>query len=101
MAKDNTQRGSNPSLYQSFWAMASDVYREGQVVTLQGIPYWLSGGERCDYFRLQESMHCWNRNNFEGLLELARELKQTPDLAVLSEYCVLRENPSSPQDRSR
>lgn len=36
-------------------------------------------------------MFYWNKDNFEGLLELARELESTPDLAWLAEYCVLRE----------
>jgi hypothetical protein len=36
-------------------------------------------------------MHYWNKDNFEGLLDLARELGQIPELALLSEYCVLRE----------
>lgn len=36
-------------------------------------------------------MHYWNRDNFVGLLELARELEKTHELRVLGEYCVLRE----------
>lgn len=36
-------------------------------------------------------MHYWNRDNFVGLLELARELANTHALRVLAEYCVLRE----------
>lgn len=36
-------------------------------------------------------MYYWNKENFEGLLELADELKKTPELSELGEYCVLRE----------
>jgi hypothetical protein len=36
-------------------------------------------------------MHYWNKGNFEGLLELARELADTAELSALAEYCVLRE----------
>lgn len=36
-------------------------------------------------------MHYWNKDNFEGLLDLAHELGKTPELELLSEYCVLRE----------
>ncbi|MCL2310617.1 MAG: hypothetical protein FWC42_10210 [Proteobacteria bacterium] len=36
-------------------------------------------------------MYYWNKDNFEGLLELAHELRKTPELGRLAEYCVLRE----------
>ena len=36
-------------------------------------------------------MHYWNKGNFEGLLELAAELKKTSELRELAEYCMLRE----------
>lgn len=36
-------------------------------------------------------MYYWNKENFEGLLDLARELGETPALAGLARYCVLRE----------
>lgn len=36
-------------------------------------------------------MHYWNRDNFEGLLELSRELRQNLELTDLAEYCTLRE----------
>lgn len=36
-------------------------------------------------------MHYWNKANFENLKQLAEELKKTPGLSLLSEYCLLRE----------
>ncbi|MFN5027788.1 MAG: hypothetical protein ACK5D9_01440 [Burkholderiales bacterium] len=36
-------------------------------------------------------MHYWNKDNFVGLLELARELETALSLRALAEYCVLRE----------
>lgn len=36
-------------------------------------------------------MHYWNKDNFEGLVELSRELKLTEELTELAEYCNLRE----------
>lgn len=36
-------------------------------------------------------MHYWNKDSFEGLLDLAQELGKTPELELLSEYCLLRE----------
>jgi hypothetical protein len=39
----------------------------------------------------QKQMHYWNKGNFEGLLELARELGKTPEFVALAEYCELRE----------
>lgn len=36
-------------------------------------------------------MYFWNKDNFVGLLELARELESVRSLCALSEYCVLRE----------
>ncbi len=36
-------------------------------------------------------MHYLDKDNSEGLPDLARELGETPELAGLSEYCVLRE----------
>ncbi len=42
-------------------------------------------------------MHYWNKDNFKGLLELARELDITPELGALANYCVLREKGLRPQ----
>jgi len=36
-------------------------------------------------------MNYWNKSNLEGLLELAGELNEVPELGALSEYCILRE----------
>ena len=36
-------------------------------------------------------MYYWNRENFEGLLELSRELDAHPDRAPLANYCRLRD----------
>ena len=36
-------------------------------------------------------MYYWNRDNFQSLLELGTELAKQPDLALLAEYCMLRE----------
>jgi len=36
-------------------------------------------------------MHYWNKDNFEGLLELARELEKVHELTALAEYCNLRQ----------
>lgn len=36
-------------------------------------------------------MHYWNKDNFAGLLELAKEFAKTPELAGLAEYCLMRE----------
>lgn len=33
----------------------------------------------------------WNRDNFESLLDLAKELRTVPELAHLADYCELRE----------
>lgn len=36
-------------------------------------------------------MHYWNKDNFEGLLQIAEALESDPLLAPLAEYCRLRE----------
>lgn len=36
-------------------------------------------------------MYYWNKDNFEGLLDLALEFEKEPELIGLSEYCKLRE----------
>jgi hypothetical protein len=37
-----------------FWC--DSVVRSGDVVTLSGVPYWLSGGDGCDRFRLDVAL---------------------------------------------
>lgn len=36
-------------------------------------------------------MYYWNKHNFEGLIRLAEELEQFPNLHLLARYCRLRE----------
>lgn len=36
-------------------------------------------------------MYYWNQDNFEGLLAAAAELRKTPELATLADYCELKE----------
>lgn len=36
-------------------------------------------------------IHYWNKSNFESLIQLAAQLRQTKELAGLADYCELRE----------
>ena len=49
--------GNRSSRYwrlDDFWC--DSMSRSGDVVTLCGIPYWLSGGERCDRFQIDVAL---------------------------------------------
>ena len=49
--------GNRSSRYwrlDDFWC--DSMSRSGDVVTLRGIPYWLSGGERCDRFQIDVAL---------------------------------------------
>jgi hypothetical protein len=49
--------GNRSSRYwqlDDFWC--DSVSRSGDVITLRGVPYWLSGGDGCDRFRLDVAL---------------------------------------------